>query len=156
MPLCAVDPQRASLPGLIDKVWKPERLSDLLERSDFVVIAAPHTPETYKLFRRAHFERMKRTAYLINIGRGVIVDLADLTAALQEGLIAGAGLDVFEIEPLPSDHPLWGMENVIITPHVAGTSPRVAERHTETLLENIRRFVSGEPPLTLVDKQRWY
>jgi phosphoglycerate dehydrogenase-like enzyme len=91
MTLLAVDPQRTSLPGFVDEVWKPERLAQLLEASDFVVIAAPHTPETYKLFRRAQFERMKRTAYLINIGRGVIVDLADLTAALQEGLIAGAG-----------------------------------------------------------------
>jgi phosphoglycerate dehydrogenase-like enzyme len=63
---------------------------------------------------------------------------------------------VFETEPLPAEHPLWGMENVIITPHVAGMSPRIAERHTATLLENIRRFVAGEPPATLVDKQRWY
>lgn len=156
MTLIAVDPQRSSLAGLIDEVWKPVRLPELLERSDFVVIAAPHTPETYKLFRRPQFERMKRTAYLINIGRGVIVDLADLTGALQNGLIAGAGLDVFEIEPLPADHPLWEMQNVIITPHVAGMSPRIAERHTETLLENIRCFVAGRPPVTLVDKQRWY
>jgi phosphoglycerate dehydrogenase-like enzyme len=99
---------------------------------------------------------MKRTAYLINVGRGVIVDLADLTAALREGLIAGAGLDVFEIEPLPADHPLWLMPNVIITPHVAGASPKIAERHTQVLLENIRLFVTGQPPATLVDKRRWY
>src|SRR5260370_1740469 len=106
MKLGAVDPSVTSVPGVCD-VWPSSRLPALLEISDFVVIAAPHTPETYKLFRRRQFERMKRTAYLINVGRGVIVDLADLTAALREGLIAGAGLDVFEIEPLPADHPLW-------------------------------------------------
>lgn len=156
MRVLGVDPQRTSVPGAIDEVWRPERLPELLAASDFVIIAAPHTPETYKLFRRPQFEQMRRSAYLINIGRGAIVDLADLTEALQERLIAGAGLDVFEVEPLPSDHPLWGFENVIITPHVAGTSPRVPERHLAVLLDNIRRFVAGQPPATVVDKRRWY
>ena len=151
----AVDPVVSSVSGVCE-VWRPQRLGDLLAESDFVVIAAPHTPETHKLFGRREFEQMKRTAYLINVGRGVIIDLADMTSALTDGLIAGAGLDVFEIEPLPSDHPLWGMENVIITPHVAGTSPRIAERHLDALLENIRRFQSGRPPATLVEKRRWY
>ena len=108
------------------------------------------------MFRTEQFRQMKPSAYLINIGRGVIVDLADLTSALQQGEIAGAGLDVFEVEPLPADHPLWSMENVIITPHVAAVSPRIAERHLQTLLENIRRFVAGDDPATLVDKRRWY
>jgi phosphoglycerate dehydrogenase-like enzyme len=156
MNVLGVDPVCESIPGVIPEIWKPQRLSDLLAASEFVVIAAPHTPETEKLFRRPQFEQMRRDAYLINIGRGAIVDLADLTAALREGLIAGAGLDVFETEPLPADHPLWGFENVIITPHVAGTSPRIAERHTATLVENIRLFVAGKNPATLVDKARWY
>lgn len=156
MTVLGVDPMCRAVPGVLDEVWQPERLPALLGASDFVVIAAPHTPETFKLFRRPQFEQMRRAAFLINIGRGVIVDLADLTCALRDGLIAGAGLDVFETEPLPADHPLWGFENVIITPHVAGTSPRIAERHTATLVENIRRFVRGEPPLTQVDKTRWY
>ena len=151
----AVDPSVRSIPDVCE-VWPAERLPELLSASDFVVIAAPHTPATDKLFRRREFEQMQRTAFLINVGRGAIVDLADLTQALTEGLIAGAGLDVFEIEPLPPDHPLWSMPNVIITPHVAGASPRIAERHTEVLLGNIRRFVSGQPPATLVDKSRWY
>ena len=99
---------------------------------------------------------MKSSAYLVNIGRGVIVDLADLTEALKAGEIAGAALDVFEEEPLPADHPLWDMPNVLITPHIAAVSPRIAERHLETLLENIRRFVRGEDPLTLVDKEHWF
>jgi len=155
MEVLAVDPMATTAPENVT-LWRPDRLDDLLSASDFVVIAAPHTPETYKLMNRRRLQRMKRTAYLINVGRGVIVDLADLTAALQAGEIAGAGLDVFEIEPLPPDHPLWQMENVIITPHIAGASPRIAERHLETLLDNIHRFVAGETLRNVVDKKRWY
>src|SRR5205085_11190158 len=122
----AVDPVRTEAPAGVEALWPVERLPDLLAAADFVVIAAPHTPRTAKMFRREQFRRMKPTAYLINIGRGAIVDLADLTAALQAGEIAGAGLDVFETEPLPADHPLWGMgQRVILTPHVAGYSPRI-------------------------------
>ena len=99
---------------------------------------------------------MRPSAFLINIGRGAIVDLADLTAALDSGEIAGAGLDVFEVEPLPADHPLWRMPNVIITPHVAAASPRIAERHLAVLLENVRRFRSDEPLVNVVDKARWF
>lgn len=156
MTVLGVDPVCRSVPDVVENVWPTDRLDDLLASSDFVVIAAPHTPETFKLFRTAQFERMKSTAYLINIGRGVIVDLDDLTAALERGTIAGAGLDVFETEPLPAEHRLWGMPNVIITPHVAAASPRISERHLETLLENVRRFANGEDPITLVDKRRWF
>jgi len=155
MKILAVDPAVTSIPGVCD-VWSMEQLAELLGASDFVVIAAPHTPDTEKMFRRERFKQMRRSAFLINVGRGAIVDLADLTQALASGLIAGAGLDVFETEPLPAGHALWGMPNVIITPHVAGTSPRIAERHTEVLLENIRRFAAGRPPATTVDKRRWY
>lgn len=156
MRVLAVDPECRSVPGIVDDVWPTERLPDLLAESDFVVIAAPHTPETYKLFRTAQFEQMKSSGYLINIGRGVIVDLADLTSALQAGLIAGAALDVCEIEPLPADHALWGMPNVIITPHIAAASPRISERHLATLLENVSLFANGNAPATLVDKHRWF
>jgi phosphoglycerate dehydrogenase-like enzyme len=99
---------------------------------------------------------MKDSAFLINIGRGVIVDLEDLTSALENGLIAGAALDVFETEPLPPEHRLWKIENAILTPHIAAASPRIAERHLETLLENIRLFADGQPSATLVDKREWY
>lgn len=156
MRLLGVDPVRRQVDGVLAEVWPVEQLSELLAQSDYVVIAAPHTPETAKLFCRPVIQQMKRTAILINIGRGAIVDLHDLTEALRAGDIAGAALDVCEIEPLPSDHPLWQMPNVIITPHVAAASPHIAERHLETLLENIRRFVKGEPPTTLVDKYKWY
>ncbi len=156
MKLIGVDPVCRSVDDLLLDVWTTDRLPELLEQSDFVVIAAPHTPETEKLFRAKQFQQMKPTARLINIGRGIIVDLADLTEALQMGEIAGAALDVFEEEPLPANHPLWDMPNVIITPHVAAASPRIAERHLETLLENIRQFIQGEDPITLVDKRRWF
>ncbi len=156
MQVVGVDPVCRELPGVVDEVHDVDWLPELLKISDFVVIAAPHTPETEKLFGRDQFELMKQSAFVINIGRGVIVDLASLTAALETGEIAGAALDVYEVEPLPPDHPLWGMENVILTPHVAAASPRISERHLATLLENIRRFVSGQDPSTLVDKNKWY
>lgn len=156
MQVIGVDPYVSTLPGTLDEIWPLERLPDLLAVSDFVVIAAPHTPETVKLFRQPQFAQMKRDAWLINIGRGVIVDLQDLVAALQAGELGGAALDVFEEEPLPTTHPLWEMENVIITPHVAAASPRVPERHLETLLTNIRAHVQGNDYLTPVNKQLWF
>lgn len=156
MALRGVDPQRTSVEGLDVEILPLQRLPELLGVCDYVVIAAPHTPETEKLFDRSRLQAMRSSAVLINIGRGAIVDLADLTTALEAGELAGAALDVCEVEPLPADHRLWQMPNVIITPHVAAASPRIAERHLATLLENIRRFVSGEPPTTLVDKRQWY
>jgi len=156
MRVLAVDPVQTEAPPGVASVWKPDRLPELLAASDFLVVAAPHTPDTVKLFRRPQFQRMKRSAFFINIGRGAIVDLTDLTAALRAGEIAGAGLDVFEIEPLPADHPLWKMANVILTPHVAGYSPRIAERHLAVLLENIGRFRRGETLRNVVNKEKWF
>lgn len=156
MRVIGVDVQTREVPGVVPEVWDLTQLPRLLAESDFVVIAAPHTPDTYKMFRTPQFEMMKRTGVLINIGRGAIVDLAELTAALQAQVIGGAALDVFEIEPLPADHPLWRMENVILTPHVAAASTHIAERHLETLLENIRRYQAGQPFLTPVNKAKWF
>ncbi len=156
MRVLAVDPVQKTAPEGVTALWPPARLPDLLLDSDFVVIAAPHTPHTEKLFRREQFRQMRRTSYFINIGRGAIVDLADLTAALEAGEIAGAALDVFEIEPLPADHPLWKLPNVILTPHVAGYSPRIAERHLGVLLDNIGHFIHGEPLENVVDKALWF
>jgi len=156
MRVLAVDPVRSEAPQGVEALWKPGQLPRLLAESDFVAIAAPHTPETAKLFGREQFRQMKVGAFLINIGRGAIVDLADLTAALEAKEIAGAGLDVFETEPLPAEHPLWAMENVIITPHIAGYSPRVSERHLATLLDNVGRFSRGEELLNIVNKAMWF
>jgi phosphoglycerate dehydrogenase-like enzyme len=156
MRVVAVDPLRDSVPEGVSALWRPEQLPELLGQSDFVVIAAPHTPRTEKLFRRPQFRQMKRDAYLINIGRGAIVDLSDLVAALGAKEVAGAALDVFETEPLPAGHPLWRLENVILTPHVAGYSPHVAERHLALLLDNVRRFVAGEPLRNVANKAEWF
>ena len=106
--------------------------------------------------RGDELQRLRAAAHLINTGRGVIADPADLTLALREGLIAGVGLDVFEIEPLPADHPLWEMPNVAITPHAAGNAPHAHERRLQVLPENARRFVAGEPLTNVVDKQQWF
>lgn len=154
--ILAVDARRTDKPAGVAELWTPDRLADLLQQSDFVVIAAPETPETRGLFDAAAFARMKPTAYLINIGRGKIVRLDALIEALQNGRLAGAGLDVFEVEPLPPDNPLWSMDNVMITPHIAGVGEHIAGRRHQVLLENLRRFVKGEPLLNVVEKERWF
>ena len=155
MRVIATNVAEVEKPDFVDALWGADRLGDLLAESDFVVSCVPHTPETVKLIRTDQLKQMKKTAYLINISRGVVVDLAALTTALQEGEIAGAGLDVFETEPLPADHPLWGMENVIITPHTAGDGPYAANRRIEVVKENLRRFVAGKPLRSVVEKNRW-
>ncbi len=156
MDVVAVDPYPPPpLPG-INAVWGLDRLDELLTTSDFVVIAAPHTPHTEGMFARPQFQRMKPSAYLVNIGRGAIVKLDDLVASLEAGEIAGAALDVFEVEPLPAAHPLWAMENVIMTPHVAACSVQIAPAHLAVLLENIRRFVSGQELINQASKTLWF
>ncbi len=158
MTVRAVDrfPDRTRPPEGVESVEGLDGLPGLLAGSDFVVIAAPHTPETAGMFASPTFARMKPSAYLINIGRGAIVVLDDLVTALRAGTIAGAALDVFEVEPLPVDHPLWDLPDVILTPHTAGYSPAIARRHLETLVENVARFARGEPPLNVVDKALWF
>ncbi|WP_020468773.1 D-2-hydroxyacid dehydrogenase [Zavarzinella formosa] len=153
----AVDPKPMDCPPEVSALWPLENLPQLLGQSDYVVIAAPHTPQSAAMFRRPQFRQMKRDGYLINVGRGAVVVLDDLVAALEAGEIAGAALDVFETEPLPAGHALWNMPGrVILTPHVAGYSPRIAGRHLETLLNNIGRFVRGKPLCNVVDKEKWY
>ena len=152
----AVDPLPQDRPEFVESLEDLNALDDLLKKSDFVVIAAPHTPDTVKMFSRELFQKMKPESYLINIGRGAIVVLDDLVEALNQKWIAGAALDVFETEPLPANHPLWDFPNVILTPHVAGYSPRIAERHLNVLLENVRRFARGEPLMNVVNKAMWF
>lgn len=140
----------------VDRVYPPEGLADVLRDADVLVIALPLTAQTRGLIGEGELRAMKRTALLINIGRGAIVQEAALLRALQEGWIAGAGLDVFEREPLPADSPLWGVDSVIITPHVSGTSPRYMDAAVPLLCENLRRYLDGEPLRNLVDKSRGY
>ena len=156
MRVLAVDPVRTDAPPEVESLTSLDGLGDLLAESDFVAIAAPHTPETVKMFSRAQLRQMKPTAYLINIGRGVIVDLNDLVDGLQAGDLAGAALDVFEEEPLPPEHALWGMENVLMTPHIAAASVHIAVRHLEVFLENLQRFVAGSELMNVADKRQWF
>ena len=158
MRVLAVDAKRTDKPDHVAELWGIDKLDEMLAQADFVILCVPHTPETEKLFTMPRLQRMKPNAYLINISRGVVVDLADLTTALQNGVIAGAALDVFEIEPLPADHPLWGMENVLITPHMASNldSPHIPARRIGVVRENLRRFVNGEPLQNVIDKTRWF
>lgn len=143
--------------GLLpDEVFPPERLSEMLSLCDYVVVAVPLTPETRKLIGEAELRAMKPGAYLVNISRGGTVDEAALIRALREGWIAGAGLDVFEEEPLPSDSPLYDLENVILSPHVSGFTLRYNERSADLFAENLRRYLAGEPLLNLVDKAKGY
>ena len=142
-------------PG-VEAIWKPDRLHDLLGQSDVVVIGLPLTKATHHLFTRDLFRRMKRTAILINVTRGEIVYGDDLLAALDGGLIWGAGLDVTDPEPLPPGHRLWTHPRVIVTPHTAGGSPRRAGRVIETFCENLRRRRNGQPLLALIDKRKGY
>ncbi|HEX3658278.1 MAG TPA: D-2-hydroxyacid dehydrogenase [Pirellulales bacterium] len=156
MRVVAVDPRPLKHIEGVEACWPPAEAQHLLEQSDYVVIAAPHTPETAGSFGAKQFEQMKPGAVLVNVGRGAIVDLAALAAALQNGRLGGAALDVFETEPLPSEHPLWQMENVILTPHVAGYGPQIAARHLDVVVTNIRRFVRDEPLVNVVNKAAWF
>jgi len=140
----------------VDRVYPPEGLPEVLAASDVVVIALPLTPETRHLIGAEELRTMKPSAFLINIGRGPIVDEAALIRALQEGWIAGAGLDVFEREPLPADSPLWTMEQVIITPHVSGAWPGYLDAAVPLFCDNLRRYLEGVPLRNLVDKAQGY
>ena len=139
-----------------DALYPPEELPRLLSESDHVCIALPYTPETHHLFDAALLAHMKPTAYLYNIGRGKIVDESALIEALRANRIAGAGLDVFEAEPLPADSPLWKMENVILTPHVSGSTPYYFPRFAALFADNLRRYLSDRPLQNLYDADRGY
>jgi phosphoglycerate dehydrogenase-like enzyme len=140
-------------PDFIEKAAGMERLHDYLPKADYVALCCALTHETRGLFGAAELRAMKRTAYITNVTRGGVIVTDDLVRALREGEIAGAGLDVTDPEPLPKGHPLWQMENVILTPHSSGHSPHADRRMLELLAENLRRFERGEPLLNVVDKR---
>jgi phosphoglycerate dehydrogenase-like enzyme len=143
------------LPG-IEHVAGIESLPGLLPQADFVVLVTPLTPETRGLIGERELRLMKRDAYLVNVARGGVVDEAALIRALHEGWIAGAGLDVFEHEPLAFDSPLWDMANVIITGHYGGVTPSYDDRAFEVFLDNLHRYRAGQPLRNVVDKRRGY
>jgi phosphoglycerate dehydrogenase-like enzyme len=151
-----VDERRTTSPPGVAELHRAGDLDRLLPQADFVILTVPHTPETEGFMNRARFQRMKKSAFFINIGRGMTTRLDDLVAALEAGEIAGAGLDVYEIEPLPADHKLWTMPGVLLTPHTAGHGPYLDERRFEVLSDNCRRFAAGQELRNVVDKARWF
>jgi phosphoglycerate dehydrogenase-like enzyme len=141
----------------IDRMVTMDQLNEVLNESDYVVNTLPHTIETNHVIGQEQFAAMKSSAYYINIGRGGTTDTEALVEALRSGSIAGAGLDVFEIEPLPADHPLWDMENVIMTPHNSGVTEHYQERAMQIFLRNLRDYTEGrEPQLNRVDFNKQY
>ena len=156
MTVLATDARRSDTPPGVAELHKPDALDSLLPRADFVILTVPHTPATEGFMNRARFQRMKRSAFFINIGRGMTTKLDDLVAALNAGEIAGAALDVYEQEPLPSDHPLWTMPNVLMTPHMAGYGPHLDQRRYQIMIDNCRAFLDGKPLRNIVDKASWF
>jgi phosphoglycerate dehydrogenase-like enzyme len=140
----------------LDEVFQSGELGQLLEQSDYVVVSAPLTEETRGMIGKKELACMKPGGYFINIARGALVKENELLEALQEGLIAGAALDVFEVEPLSAESPLWDLPNVVITPHSSGNFTGFIRRTTEFYITNLSRYLNGEPLLNIVDKHSGY
>ncbi len=139
-----------------DAVVGPEGLGALLAWAEFIVVALPHTAETTGMIGARELARMRPDACLVNVARGAVVDEDALVEALERGAIAGAGLDVFEAEPLPPSSPLWGLPNVVVTPHVAGATPRYLERALALFIDNLERFLARQPLENVVDPTLGY
>ena len=140
----------------VERVFPSSELDQMIGEADYVIIAAPRTAETEKLFDARRIAKMKPGACLINVSRGALVDEHALADALRSETLLGAALDVFAEEPLRSDSPLWDLENLLITPHTAAVTEKLWQRHYALVHENLRRFLTGEPLLGLVDKQKGY
>jgi len=155
MKVIGIDPRVTVKPVHFDALYSTNSLDSMLPAADFVIITTPETPQTRRMIDSRRLSLMKETSYLINVGRGACVVLEDLVKALEAKTLAGAGLDVFEEEPLPQSSPLWSNPNVIITPHIAAdqNSYHVPERRTKILLENCKRFSRGEDLLNVMDKK---
>jgi len=143
-------------PEGVDEIMPTTRLEEMLARSDYVVLAAPVTLATTGLIGWPQLTKMKPGAFLINVSRGPLVNQDALIEALRSRTLAGAALDVFDQEPLPADSPLWELENVLITPHTAGMSDQMWQRHYTLFSENLRRYLDGQSLLGLVNKRRGY
>lgn len=156
MRILAVDAKPLPKPEYVEVLREPGWLMEMIPQVDVLMSAAPLTQETRGLFYDAVFQKMKRSAYFINVSRGGLVDQEALARALQGGLIRGAGLDVTTPEPLPPEHPLWNCPNLVITPHNSGSAPIRQVRLIALVAENVRRYSLGLPLLNVVDKARGY
>ncbi len=141
---------------LVEQFYHPQKMAEMLGRCDYVVVCAPLTPETRHMVGAAQFAAMKPSAVIINVGRGPVVDQAALVQALQEGRIRGAGLDVFEQEPLPPGDPLWAIENVLVSPHTADHTRDWVDQAMQFFLRQYERFAKGEPLENVVNKRLGY
>ncbi|MDT7724939.1 MAG: hypothetical protein QOI21_1515 [Actinomycetota bacterium] len=151
-----VDPQRTDPPEGMLALHAPEELDSLLPQADIVVLTLPHTPESEGLINAARLALVPAHCLLVNIGRGPTVSLDAVGEALDAGRLGGVGLDVFEIEPLPAEHPLWRNPKAIVTPHVAVVGPYIDDRRLAVFRGNAERFVAGEPLMNIVNKKLWY
>ena len=140
----------------VDRIVTPDRFIEVAREADYIAVTAALTPQTRGMVSAEILAALKPSAWLINIARGPIVDEVALVAALQAKRIGGAALDVFDTEPLPAASPLWALDNVILTPHVSNSSPRVRDRSLALVVDNVRRFKSGEPLRNLVDRAAGY
>jgi phosphoglycerate dehydrogenase-like enzyme len=142
--------------GSAIKSYAPDQLRELMAASDYVVVVTPLTAQTRGLVGAEEISAMKPGGVLINVGRGPVVDEAALIRALQSGAIRGAALDVFDTEPLPPEHPFWGMPNVFLSPHTADRVEGFLVPAFDCFLENLNRFVAGSTLINIVDKQAGY
>jgi phosphoglycerate dehydrogenase-like enzyme len=156
MRVIATRNSRREGPDYVDYVGLSDELNTLAAQADVVINTVPLTDETTGMFNAAFFDAMKPSAFFISVGRGGSTVTADLVAALESGSIGGAGLDVTDPEPLPAGHPLWTMPRVVISPHTAGRSDKGRDRLFLMVKDNLRRYVSGEPMLSVVDIERGY
>ncbi len=152
----AVDPEPMEKPDTVDELGQLDQLHEFLSRSEVLTVCCPITPQTHKLLSHAEFDALPEGCFFINVSRGKVVDEEALVAALKSGKVAGAGLDVTYTEPCPPDNPLWTLPNVILTSHTAGASQNIAKRAMETFLDNMYRYVNGEPLINVVDKEKGY
>ena len=140
-----------------DELYPTDRLREALGEADYVAVTLPGTPQTRHLVDAGAIGAMKPGAYFANVGRGTVVDEGALVEALEGGHLSGAALDVFEVEPLPEESPLWEMENVIVSPHATDMVPSlINERQTDLFCENLRRYLDGQPLLNVLDKELLY
>jgi phosphoglycerate dehydrogenase-like enzyme len=140
----------------VDRVYPPEAIDEVLGQADFVVLLLPLTPQTDRIMNTRHLKAMRKSAYLLNFGRGGLVDDDDLIAAVRNKVIAGAVLDVYRQEPLPAEHPFWGVEGITVLPHIGGLAGGRDEIVAGIFADNMRRYLAGEPLFALVDRARGY
>ena len=156
MKIIATDAKPIPKPEYVSELHDPGWFSKMVPMADVLVAAAPSTPQTRRMFNEQVFRSMKKTAYFLAVSRGDLYDEMALAKALKEGWIAGAGLDVTPVEPLPSEHPLFDCPNVVMSAHTSGWSPDRQVRLIDLFAENVRRYTEGGPLINVVDKVKGY